>query len=80
MLYIFNYDTWCALLFLVNINNLPCIIKNSKVSMYADDTSLYYSSTDNIQLNKALNEDLKKFDRWLQGNKLSMLKEISQCN
>ena len=30
------------ILFLFYINDLPCIIKNSKVSMYADDTSLYH--------------------------------------
>ena len=60
------------LLFLVYINDLPCIMENSKVSMYADDTSLYYSSSDISQLNDALNEDLKKLDRWLKGNKLSL--------
>ena len=60
------------LLFLVYINDHPCIMENSKVSMYADDTSLYYSSSDISQLNDALNEDLKKLDRWLKGNKLSL--------
>ena len=34
------------LLFLVYINGLLCIVKNSKVSMYADDTSIYHSSKD----------------------------------
>ena len=60
------------LLFLVYINDLPCIIKNSKVSMYADDTSLYHLSKDISQLNGAINEDLGKLDRWLKGNKLSL--------
>ena len=60
------------LLFLVYINDLPCIMVNSKVSMYADDTSLYYLSSDISQLNDALNEDLKKLDRRLKGNKLSL--------
>ena len=60
------------LLFLVYINDLPCIIKNSKVSMYADDTSLYHLSKDISQLNWAINEDLGKLDRWLKGNKLSL--------
>ena len=60
------------LLFLVYINDLPCIVKNSKVSMYADDTSIYHSSKDIMQLNTALNEELRRFDRWLQGNKLSL--------
>ena len=60
------------LLFLVYINDLPCIAKNSKVSMYADDTSIYHSSKDITQLNKALNEELIRLDRWLKGNKLSL--------
>ena len=60
------------LLFLVYINDLPCIIKNSKVSMYADDISLYHFSKNISQLNWAINEDLGKLDRWLKGNKLSL--------
>ena len=62
----------CPLLFLVYINDLPCIIKNSKVSMYADDTSLYHFSKNISQLNWAINQDLGKLDRWLKGNKLSL--------
>ena len=60
------------LLSLVYINDLPCIVKNSKVSMYADDTSMYHSSKDIVQLNTALNEELRRLDMWLQGNKLSL--------
>ena len=62
----------CPLLFPVYINDLPCIAKNSKVSMYADYTSIYHSSKDITQLNKALNEELIRLDRWLKGNKLSL--------
>ena len=60
------------LLFLVYINDLPCIVKNSKLSMYADDTSIYHSSKDIMQLNTALNEELWRLDRWLQGNTVSL--------
>ena len=60
------------LLFLVYINYLPCNVKNSKVSMYADDTSIYHSSKNIMQLNMALNEELRRLDRCLQGNKLSL--------
>ena len=59
-------------LFLVYINDLPCIVKSSKVSMYADDTSIYHSSKDIAQLNAVLNEELRRLDRWLKGNKLSL--------
>ena len=40
--------------------------------MYADDTSLYYQSSDIVQLNEATNNDLKQLDIWLHGNKLSL--------
>ena len=40
--------------------------------MYADDTSIYHSSKDITQLNTALNEELRRLDRWLKGNKLSL--------
>ena len=60
------------LLFLVYINDLPCIVKNAKVSMYTDDTRIYHSSKDIMQLNTALNEELRSIDKWLQGNKLSV--------
>ena len=47
-------------------------VKNSKGSMFTGDASIYQSSKDSTQLNKALNEDLKKFDIWSKGNKLSL--------
>ena len=56
---------------LIYINDLPCIIKNLKVPMYPDGTSLYHFSKALSQLNEAINEDLGKLDRWLKGNKLS---------
>ena len=40
--------------------------------MYTDDTSIYHSSKDIMQFNTALNEELRRLDRWLQGNKLSL--------
>ena len=49
--------------YLVYINNLTCIIKNSKVSMYTDDTSLYHFPKDISQFNGTTNEDLGKLDR-----------------
>ena len=60
------------LLFLIYINDLPQAVRNSAVSMYADDTSLCYQSSDMNVLNEAINNDLKQLDTWLQGNKLSL--------
>ena len=60
------------LLFLIYINDLPQAVQNSTVSMYADDTSLCYQSSDIDELNEAINNDLKQLEIWLQGNKLSL--------
>ena len=40
--------------------------------MYAEGTSISHSSKDVTQLNTALNEELRRLDRWLKGNKLSL--------
>ena len=60
------------LLFLVSINDLPRAVKNSTISMYADDTSLCFKSKDLSRLNEELNEDLSCLDAWLINNKLSL--------
>ena len=59
------------LLFLIYINDLPKTIQG-KVSMYAEDTSLCYTSNDIFKLESAMNEDLELLDNWLNGNKLSL--------
>ena len=38
--------------------------------MCADDKSIYVSSKDFMHLNTALNEEIRRLDGWLQGNKL----------
>ena len=59
------------LLFLIYINDLPFFLKNSEVTMYADDTSISYSK--NIdELNETLSSGLDSLKQWLEGNKLSL--------
>ena len=60
------------LLFLIYIIDLPSSVQSSTVSMYADDTSLCYKSKDLTQLNMAINDDLRKLETWLKGNKISL--------
>ena len=48
-------------------------LNSPSVSMYADDTSLCYRSKYLTILNGALDEDLKRLDFWLRGNKLSVV-------
>ena len=60
------------LLFLLYINDLPKIIDNAKVYMYADDTSLSLQNHSISHLNRDLNRDLEALDKSLRGNKLSL--------
>ena len=45
-------------LFLVYINEPPLAIKNGEVTLYADDTVLYYFAKEPHPLEEALNDDL----------------------
>ena len=60
------------LLFLIYIIDLPCALQSTKMTMYADDTSISYSSKSLAEINEAVNSDLKKLQIWLGGNKLSL--------
>ena len=60
------------LLFIIYINDLPLSIKHSQVNMYADDTSLSFSSKNILTINERVNEDPKCLKIWLAGNKLSI--------
>lgn len=56
-------------LFLAMINDLPEVLMNSKISMYADDCKIYKtisSDVDSVQLQK----DLNRFDEWCDNNQL----------
>ena len=54
------------LLFLAYINDLPSCLKNSLVSMYADDTSIYCASESVSEINQAVNADLEALKGWLK--------------
>ena len=60
------------LLFLIYINDLPLSLKFGEVNMYADDTSISYSSDSVTNINDSVNEDLDHLKNWLEGNKLSL--------
>ena len=60
------------LLFLVYVNDLPHCLKTSDVAMYADDTTIDYSSLSMNDINTAINANLEAIRVWLEGNKLSL--------
>jgi hypothetical protein len=58
------------LLFLIFVNDVPSTITHSKISMYADDTTMYVSGNDVNIISKQLTEDLSAIKVWLDENKL----------
>ena len=54
------------------INDLPLSLDNAKVTMYADDTSISYSSKSVDEINSAILDDLSNLKLWLEGNELSL--------
>ena len=82
------------LLFLVYINDLPKVLTFSNVTMYADDTAIYYSAKDSKMIKQCMQHDLNKLDTWFPvkkpSNRLSLnvkktklmifCSPISQCN
>ena len=53
-----------SLLFLIYINDLPNISKKLKLFLFADDTNIYYEDDNLRNLEKTLNQELKKLNQW----------------
>ena len=62
------------LLFLTFMNDMPNVIKHGKISMYADDTTLYVSDKDVNVISKRLTEDVRTITTWLRMNKLFLIR------
>ena len=60
------------LLFLIYMNDLPSCLKHSEVILFADDTTLYASSKNIVQLYADINSDLADLIEWFRANKLSL--------
>ena len=54
------------LLFLLFINDLPLYLQNTftSVDLYADDTTIYFSNTDKLVLEKNLQSSLNCLQKW----------------
>lgn len=61
-----------TILFLIYINDISKIIKNSKIRLFADDTLLFINGTNESEIKAKLEEDLKSLDKWLKMNKLKL--------
>ena len=60
------------LFFIVYINDLPKASKLTKLLLFADDTSIFFSHSSPNYLENVLNNELLNIDVWLRCNKLSV--------
>ena len=60
------------LLFIIYMNDLPMAVKNSKISMYADDTFVSNETKSKLDIRDELYPDFIKICEWLKANKLSL--------
>ena len=60
------------LLFLLYINDITDSSKVFKFTLFADDTSLFYSHKNNPNAENIVNTELHKVSEWLAANKLSL--------
>ena len=60
------------LLFLIYIDDIVKVIRNGKVTMYADDTTLYVSGSSLNELQAKLQEDLNGISHWIKENRLQL--------
>ena len=66
------------LLFLIYVNDLPSCQLAGEIVLYADDTVIYYLSTDLFDLESKLNSDLATVSNWFSSNLLTL--NNSKCN
>ena len=60
------------LLFLIFINDLPKVSKFLNFYLFADDTNIYYESSDLLNIQKILNRELRKVRKWLEADRLAL--------
>ena len=46
--------------------------KRSIFYLFADDTNIYFESTDLLQIQKVFNRELRKVRKWLEANRLAI--------
>ena len=61
-------------LFLIYINDLPLVCEKSKISLFADDTTVYNMGRNS---EKELTEDVRKMRNWFDVNKLTL--NVEKC-
>ena len=67
------------LFFLIYSNDLTLVLESAKPVLYADDTTLYKSGNDIVELRNIMNTDLNNILNWSNENKLLLNTEKTKC-
>ena len=54
------------------INDLAKVFKKLTFFLFADDTNIYYESSNVLDIQKTLNKELPKVHKWLEANRLAL--------
>ena len=65
------------LLFIIYTNELSSVVNSCELLLYADDTVIYYSSSNIRDLEQKLNSDLTNLRQWFNNNFLTL--NVSKC-
>ena len=60
------------LLFLLYVNDLPAVVAECTMSLYADDVTIYYANKYEGRDSEVLNADLQQVATWIEVNRLRM--------
>ena len=66
------------LLFSIYVNDLPMVVNQCRVALYADDTTIYVSSKFPSNIQAKLNNDLTSLYRWFSANRLKVNAEKTE--
>ena len=67
------------LLFSIFTNDLPLVLKMTKMAMYADDSTMWFEEEEAKQLTKVLNAEVTKVSEWVRDNKLVLNIAKTKC-
>ena len=60
------------LLFLMFINDLPDVSKHLTFYLFAEDSNIYFESSDLSYIQRIVNRELRKVRKWLEANRLAL--------
>lgn len=67
------------LIFLLFVNDLPAILQEGLVVMFADDTSMLLSARDPVDLQNKTNSILQAYQKWCHNNTLILNIDKTEC-